>query len=61
MNHRESWAEERHAPSREDWEKELRGESEPKTRKPRAPAPAAEPAPAAPAPARVILRRKSGE
>jgi hypothetical protein len=34
MNHRESWAEERHAPSFEEWKRILSGEAEEK--KPRA-------------------------
>ncbi|MGZ3686686.1 MAG: hypothetical protein ACXVBW_00205 [Bdellovibrionota bacterium] len=57
MNHRESWAEERRAPTRDEWAKTLSGEDKPE-RKPRAAAaseaPAVKPAPVAP---KVILRR----
>jgi hypothetical protein len=59
MNHRESWAEERHAPSLAEWEKQLAADAEPKKRerKPREEAaPEAAPAAAASKP-RVILRR----
>jgi hypothetical protein len=59
MNHRESWAEERRAPTREEWAKILAGENEPKRRtrtKPEeAPAEAPPPKPAAP---RAILRKR---
>ncbi len=61
MNHRESWAEERRAPSKDEWEKTLKGESEP-VKRTRAPKPAAvAPAAAMPMDAapKVILRRKS--
>ena len=57
MNHRESWAEERKAPSRDEWEKHLRGEDvEPRKPRTKSEAPATE-APKATGPARVILRR----
>jgi hypothetical protein len=62
MNHRESWAEERKAPSREEWARTLSGEDKP-TRKPRekkAEEPEA-PAPAAPTAPKVILRRTRTE
>lgn len=58
MNHRESWAEERKAPSRDEWERALSGEDKP-ARKPRAAKAeetAAEPKPADTGP-KVILRR----
>lgn len=60
MNHRESWAEERSAPTREAWAKILSGEDEPKrARKPRAAAEtAAAPAPVSSAP-RAILRKRT--
>lgn len=35
MNHRESWAVEHRAPSRQEWEQQLQEEAEPKTRKAR--------------------------
>src|SRR5689334_13530384 len=44
MNHRESWAEERKAPTRDEWIKQLEEEAQPKKRGPRAPKPEA-PAP----------------
>jgi len=61
MNHRESWAEERRAPSRAEWEKILSGEGE-KTERKRSPsaadASAKKEEPLAQAvPAKVILRR----
>jgi hypothetical protein len=58
MNHRESWAEERTAPTYEEWQKTLSGEDKPKrTRKPpKDEEQAAAPAPA-PAKPKVILRR----
>ena len=56
MNHRESWAEERVAPTFEEWKKTLSGEDKPtRTRKPKEEAEAA-PAPTVAKP-RVILRR----
>ena len=61
VNHRESWAEERKAPSRDEWIQILREESEPKKRGPRAAKPVEATAPPAPAPARVIVRRGSSE
>jgi hypothetical protein len=58
MNHRESWAEERKAPTAADWERIQKEEAEPKTRKPRAvPAPAESAPLKSTGPARVILRR----
>jgi hypothetical protein len=61
MNHRESWAEERRAPSREEWQKTLKGEEEPvkRTRTPKAAQPQAEAAPAASKGPAVILRRRN--
>ncbi|MCM2279594.1 MAG: hypothetical protein NDJ89_16085 [Oligoflexia bacterium] len=62
MNHREAWAEERRAPSAEEWQKILAGENEPAERRSRqkesAP-PAPQPAPAAPSAPKTILRRRS--
>jgi hypothetical protein len=62
MNHRESWAEERRAPTREEWQKILDGEDERPTRKRQSSTPAAE-TQATPqaAPAKVILRRSRSE
>jgi hypothetical protein len=64
MNHRDTWAEERKAPSKTEWEAMLKAESEPK-RRVRAEKPAAaqpEAAPSAPAaPAKVLLRRSKSE
>lgn len=55
MNHRESWAEERQAPSLEEWQKILSGEDKPvRKRVEKAPEPAAAPPPSVP---KVILRR----
>lgn len=60
MNHRESWAEERKAPSREEWQKVLSGEDRPKRTRTKKEKPVSvdepevSPAPAAP---QVILRR----
>ena len=60
MNHRESWAEERRAPTPKVWAEILAAEDQPRTRKPREKV-EAEPSPTAPVgPARVILRRGSG-
>jgi hypothetical protein len=57
MNHRESWAEERVAPTYEEWQKILAGEDKPpRTRKPKEEPAEASPQ-AAPAKPRVILRR----
>ena len=58
MNHRESWAEERKAPTRDEWARTLAGEDKP-ARKPRTQeAAGAGEAPKTPAgPAKVILRR----
>lgn len=60
MNHREAWAEERRAPSAEEWQKELSGENEtPRKRTPKAP-PAEAPKPAsAPIAPKVILRKRA--
>ena len=61
MNHRESWAEERKAPTREEWARIQEEEAQPRKRKPREVAAPAEeaPKPAAPAaPPRVLIRRK---
>lgn len=70
MNHRESWAEERKAPTREEWARTLAGEDKP-ARKPRSPeseagsssqgAEADKPAPAANQAPKVILRRPRSE
>lgn len=59
MNHREAWAEERTAPSEEEWKQILAGENEPRKREKSQPAAQSEAvAPkAAPAAAKVILRR----
>jgi len=59
MNHRESWAEERRAPSKAEWEKILSGEGEKTERKRTPAAPKEEPvqAPAQATAAKVILRR----
>lgn len=61
MNHRESWAEERRAPSKEEWARQLADEAAPKKRGPRTKTPEPETAaPAQPAtPPRVIVRRSS--
>lgn len=61
MNHRESWAEERKAPTLAEWTKTLSGEDKPKrTRAPKEEA--AAPEAAAPAgPAKVILRRSRSD
>jgi hypothetical protein len=58
MNHRESWAEERHAPTREEYARQLEEESKPTPRK-RAPKPAADPVAPPPEPSKpkVVLRR----
>jgi hypothetical protein len=60
MNHRESWAEERRAPTREEWARIIEEEAQPKKR-PRAAKEAPTPAPAQPAapaaPPKVIIRR----
>ena len=64
MRHRESWAEERRAPSHEQWAEQLEADAAPKTRTPRekpaaatsTPMPAASPAAA---PVRAILRKKA--
>ena len=62
MNHRESWAEERKAPTREEWQRELAGENKPKrTRAPKATAEEKPAAPAAPAKPQVILRRPGSQ
>ncbi len=62
MNHRESWAEERRAPSKEQWEQALKKEAEP-VKRPRAPKSAAIAAsvalPSSDSAPKVILRRKS--
>jgi len=60
MNHRETWAEERRAPTPEEWQKILSGEDKPvRTRAEKK----IEPESQAPAPqaARVILRRSKSE
>jgi hypothetical protein len=60
MNHRESWAEERKAPAREEWERTLKGEDKPKRERKAAEAqPETEEATGRPAAAtpKVILRR----
>ena len=54
MNHREAWAEERRAPTREAWARE-QAEEAAATRAPAAPAPAPKPAPK-PEPARILVR-----
>jgi hypothetical protein len=60
MNHRESWAEERKAPTYDEWVKTLAGEDKvPRKRSPKEEAPAEAPSPAS-AP-RVILRRPRTE
>lgn len=64
MNHRESWAEERRAPSREEWERILSGEDEKPRKKAPAeqakeetsPVPESNPKPLTP---KVIIRRRS--
>ncbi len=57
MNHRESWAEERKAPTLEEWQKTLSGEDKPvRTRTPKEVVP--EQAAPAPQASKVILRRK---
>jgi hypothetical protein len=60
VNHRESWAEERKAPKRDEWIQMLKEESEPKRREPRAAKPVEEVQTKVSAPARVIVRRGSG-
>ena len=60
MNHRESWAEERKAPSKEEWAQILAEEAAPKKRKPREAAAVEEAKAAVPVgPARVLVRRKT--
>jgi hypothetical protein len=63
MNHRESWAEERRAPSLEDWKRQVQEDSEgkPRQRKTKEVSiEAQEPASDRPTqPAKVILRRKT--
>ena len=62
MNHRESWAEERIAPSREEWAKTLSGEDKPtRKRTPKEADAASESKPVDTSPARVILRRSKPE
>lgn len=60
MNHRESWAEERKAPTAEEWARVLSGEDEKPRRRRETPveAPAPEPAKST-EPPKVILRRKT--
>lgn len=61
MNHRESWAEERKAPSYDEWVKTLSGEDKvPRKRTPKDAAPVAE-AKLAVTPTKVILRRPRTE
>ncbi|MGK5086296.1 hypothetical protein WDW86_01960 [Bdellovibrionota bacterium FG-2] len=61
MNHRESWAEERKAPSAEEWARTLSGEDKPvRKRSAVEKAPEAEPA-AKPSGPQVILRRNQGK
>jgi hypothetical protein len=61
MNHRESWAEERTAPTYDDWVKELSGENKtPRKRTPKEAA-AEAPAPVAASAPKVILRRPRSE
>jgi hypothetical protein len=58
MNHRESWAEERTAPTAEEWAKTLSGEDKPvRKRATSENLPEAPVAPATTGPAKVILRR----
>ena len=58
MNHRESWAEERRAPTRDEWKKLLSGEDKPVRRRGEKPADIADvPVVAAPQAPKVILRR----
>jgi len=60
MNHRESWAEEKKAPSLDEWKKTLAGEDEPKrTRKPKEEKPAEEKKAAPLAPPKILIRRRS--
>lgn len=63
MNHRDSWAEERKAPTAEEWAKALSGDDKParapRKEKPEEAKPAAPAAQAPSQPARVILRRKA--
>ncbi|HTL12553.1 MAG TPA: hypothetical protein VL588_08710, partial [Bdellovibrionota bacterium] len=61
VNHRESWAEERKAPTEAEWKSQQEEDAKPKTRAPRAAAPEPEAPPAAPKAApRVIVRRPGG-
>jgi hypothetical protein len=61
VNHRESWAEERKAPTLEEWQKILSGEDKPKrTRKPKEDTPPEAPKTTA-GPPKVLVRRGSGE
>ena len=61
MNHRESWAEERTAPSREEWMRTLAGEDKPaRVRKPKEEVTEAPSTPVSSAP-RVILRRAKSD
>ena len=58
MNHRESWAEERKAPSKEEWAKVLSGEDKPTRQRRAAAEPEAEKPELTPKqPPKVILRR----
>lgn len=66
MNHRESWAEEREAPTRQEWARILEEESAPKKRRPRGEADASvAPEPVLPKPVvsapKPILRRTPRE
>lgn len=61
MNHRDTWAEERNAPTRAQWEEMLREESAPRKRKPRdepKTEPATAPAPTPAGPPKILIRRK---
>ncbi len=60
MNHRESWAEERKAPSHDEWVKTLSGEDKPARKRAPKEEAAPEPAPERPSgPPRVILRKRA--
>lgn len=62
MNHREAWAEERRAPSEEEWQKTLSGDDEaPRKRTPKPKEEPVAPVPVASSAPKVILRKSRSE
>lgn len=61
MNHRESWAEERKAPTREEWARTLSGEDKPVRKRAEKPVQEETTAPTPVTAPKVILRRSRGE